>query len=348
MQRRRCKSTGLELPVIGVGVWSFGGGSYWGEQDQGEVNRVVTRAIDLGCNFFDTAEAYNDGRSEESLGKALEGRRREALIASKILPIHCHPEGIVRHCEASLRRLNTDYLDLYLIHWPLNPLSLRQYKPEPGAPASPPRIEEALRALEELRAAGKVRHVGISNFGATQLEEVRATGVAVACDQLPYSLVSRAIEHAVLPACEESGIGIIAYMPLMQGLLTGRFSSADAMPAIRTRTRQFRGDRAGSRHGEPGFEAQTFAAVRSIAGICKGAGIPMEQAALGWCLSRQGITSAIAGARSVAQLEANARAGQAPLPAEIVAALDAATEELRLAMGPSVDLFESAAGSRTL
>lgn len=347
MERRRCGSFELELPVIGVGAWSFGGGTYWGEQNQGEVDRIVARALDLGCGFFDTAEAYNDGRSEESLGKALAGRRSEAVICSKISPDHGEPDAVARHCEASLRRLATDHIDLYLIHWPLNSLALRHYSSDQRLQKAPPRLDQTMDALGRLQAAGKVRYIGVSNYGSRQLEELRATGAPVACDELPYSLLARAIEHSLLPLCERSGIGVIAYMPLMQGLLTGRYASADEMPANRTRTRQFRGDRPGSRHGEPGFEQQTFRAIRTIAGLCDGAGLPMERAALAWCIARAGVTCAIAGARSVEQLDQNALAGETRLGEDLLSGLDRATEELKQAMGPSVDLFESSANPRT-
>ncbi|HET6485453.1 MAG TPA: aldo/keto reductase [Spirochaetia bacterium] len=335
MEKRRCGSSGLELPVVGVGVWAFGGGSYWGEQDQGEVDRIVARALDLGCGFFDTAEMYNEGRSEESLGKALAGRRSQALICSKIPPDHCQPEAVIQHCDASLRRLGTDHVDLYLIHWPLTTVK------------NPPRLDQTIDAMRSLQAAGKVRFIGVSNYGPRQLEELRSAGAHPACNELPYSLLARAIEHALMPVCERTGIGIIAYMPLMQGLLTGRYASADDLPANRARTRQFRGDRPGSRHGEPGFEELTFRAVRAIRGLCDQAGMPMERAALAWCAARFGVTCTIAGARTVAQLEENAKAGETRLSDDLLSALDAATDELKQAMGPSVDLFESAANTRT-
>ena len=332
METRRCGSSGLLLPVLGVGCWSFGGGSYWGPQDQREVDGVVAAALDLGCAFFDTAEAYNEGRSEEALGRALGGRRGRAVIASKISPQHCAGSLVRRHCEATLSRLGTDYVDLYLVHWPI------------GEPAA---LAHVLAEMDGLRREGKIRHAGVSNFGARQLAEAAALGIPLACDELPFGLLSRAIEWEVLPACERFGAGVLGYMPLLQGLLTGRYRSADELPASRARTRHFRGDRPGSRHGEPGRERETFETVAAIRAIAGREGLPMERLAIAWSIARPAIACTIVGARNPAQLEANARAADLRPAAGLVTELDAVTDALKAAMGRNVDLFEGSAGSRT-
>lgn len=347
MVNRPCGRSGLALPPLGVGCWSFGGGSYWGEQEERDVDAVVSAALERGCTFFDTAEVYNDGRSEEALGRALRGRRERAIIASKISPDHCGPGMVRRHCEASLARLDTDYLDLYMLHWPLNPLALRHYSADAALQAAPPSLAGALAAMQELRREGKIRHVGVSNFGARQIEEAAATGVALACDELPYSLLSRAVEWEVLPACARRGIGVLGYMPLMQGLLTGKYRTAEEIPPNRARTRHFRSDRPGVRHGEPGVERETFAAIEALRAIAMREGIPMESLAIAWSVSRPEMTSTITGARNAAQLEKNARAAELRLSGELVASLDAATDALKSALGRSVDLYESSASPRT-
>ena len=121
MEWRQCGDSGLRLPLLGVGAWSFGKSSddYWGEQSQREAEAVVARAIDLGCAYFDTAEGYNDGRSESALGKLLRGRRDQVLIGTKISPANTRPEALRQHCAASLARLQTDYIDVYMVHWPI-------------------------------------------------------------------------------------------------------------------------------------------------------------------------------------------------------------------------------------
>src|SRR5262245_52574244 len=127
-ETRKCGDTDLKLPTLGIGCWSFGGGDYWGPQQQSDVETVVRRAIECGCNFFDTAEADNKGESETSLGRALKGFSRDkVLLATKISPSHTAPEALVRHCEASLCRLQTDYIDLYMVHWPITAHSIRHF-----------------------------------------------------------------------------------------------------------------------------------------------------------------------------------------------------------------------------
>ncbi len=315
---------------MGIGCWSFGGGDYWGPQDQKDVDAVVGRAIERGANFFDTAEAYNEGRSEEALGLALKGRRQQAIIGAKIPPNFAQPDILRQHCEASLRRLQTDVIDLYMVHWPV----------------SDPYVQEAFETLQSLQSEGKIRFVGVSNFGVHQLDQALSTGGRIVANQLCYNLLSRAIEFELIPYCVHHGLGILAYMPLLQGLLTGKYFSADDMPAVRTRTRHFRPDRAGSRHGEPGAEAETFAAVQGIREIAQELHVPMSQLALAWILSRPEITSIIAGIRTIEQLEMNLAGVQYSLLPGVVDRLDRLTQSLRDQLGPSPDYFQSNRDSR--
>ncbi len=332
METRPCGTSGLELSVYGIGAWSFGGGAddYWGAQEQSEVERVVHAALDLGVNYFDTAELYNDGRSEESLGKALGARRAEAVIGSKILPQNCSREGVREHCEASLRRLGTDYLDLYMVHWPI-----REHP-----------VAEAFEALTALQQAGEIRAIGVSNFDATRLREGLATGAGIAANQLHYSLFSRAIEHEALPGCLGAAVGVIAYMPLLQGILTGKYRTLDEVPWYRLRTRHFRGDRRGARHGGPGAETEIAEALEGIRALAGELGEPVSDVALAWVSAQPGVTCVLAGARDIGQLQANARGCSLKLSEEALQRLGALTDPVKAKLGPDLDYWESPENSR--
>ena len=347
MPTRSAGFSGLTLPVLGVGCFAFGGGAYWGEQSQHDVDEVVACALAHGVNFFDTAETYNGGASELALGHALRGRRDSALIGSKISPDHCYRAEVRRHCEASLTRLGTDRLDLYLIHWPLNANSLRHYTADAVRLARPPEIGEALAALDELRREGKIRHLGVSNFGVTQLAEARATGVPLVVNELPYNLLARGIEPALLPACAQHGLGVLGYMSLAQGLLTGKFTNLDELPPMRTRTLHFRGDRPGSRHGGPGCEAETLTALAALHAAAADAGVGLGDLALAWAVGHPAISCTLVGARNRAQLEANVRAAQHPLTPAQRAELDRLTDPVLRQLGPVVDYYQAPADSRS-
>lgn len=342
MKWRTCAKGQIRLPVLGVGAWSFGGTAkdYWGPQNQAETDRLVARALDLGCVYFDTAEVYNQGASEEALGRALKGRRSEAIVGSKIPPIFCRRATLRTHCEASLRRLQTDYLDLYMIHWPLDTA-------EKGPEGDRPSVEEAFDAMATLKKEGKIRHIGVSNFGISQLREAMSTGVEIAVNELPYGLLCRAIEWEVLPFCREHDIGVIAYMTLMQGLLTDRFSNFDELPPNRTRTRHFSSARPGTRHGEAGFESLTRETIHAIQAAAREWGWPTEQVALAWAMAQPGVTCTLAGMRKVEQLEANARAVALELDWPPRQRLDEISRPLLEAWGRSVDLWEPPGRSRT-
>jgi myo-inositol catabolism protein IolS len=333
VEYRECGNSGLKLSVLGIGCWSFGGSEddYWGLQDQRDANDVVARALDLGVNYFDTAEGYNDGRSEESLGRALRSRRAEAVIGTKIAPDNTQPAVLREHCEASLRRLGTHYIDLYMVHWPIT-----EYP-----------VADAFGTLADLKKEGKIRHIGVSNFGVQQLTEALATGAEIAANQLAYSLLTRGIEAEIMPLCRENGIGILPYMPLMQGLLTGKYQTPDDVPPLRARTRLFRGDRPLSRHGGPGAEAETFAALGAIQTMANRKGVPMSALALAWAAARPEISSVILGARNVTQLEAGVSGIGTPLSAGEIAELNAVTDPVLDKMGSSADIFLGAEQSRS-
>lgn len=344
---RACGKHNLRLPVVGVGCWAFGGGDYWGPQSQQDVDAVVRSAVDQGCNFFDTAEAYNQGASEISLGLALQGIPRDrVLIGTKISPSNTAPETLRAHCEASLRRLRTDYLDLYLVHWPITAHSIRHFTSDP---MPVPAVGEAFGTLMQLQREGKIRFIGVSNFGPAKLDEALATGAEVVVNELPYSLLTRAIERNILPHCRARGVGVLGYMSLLQGLLSDTFATLEAVPVWRRRTRHF--NSAGTphcRHGLPGAEPETFAALEAIRSIARRQGLTTSELALKWAIAGPGITSSLCGARNVGQLQMNLRAATEPLAQEIVRELNAATEPLLETLGPSFDYYENPVNDRTL
>jgi diketogulonate reductase-like aldo/keto reductase len=200
MKQRSFGSTHREVAVIGQGTWNM-------ERDRRASVEALRRGLDLGMTHIDTAEMYGDGRVEELVAEAIEGRRDEVFLVSKVLPSNASRRGTLEACERSLRRLRTERLDCYLLHWPSRfPLA------------------DTLAAFEELRAAGKILSWGVSNFDEDQLAE--AVGIAgegkVACNQVLYHLEERAIEHAVIPFCDEHGIAVVAYSPFGS---TGGFPS---------------------------------------------------------------------------------------------------------------------------
>lgn len=347
VQRRRCGNTSLELPALGVGCWSFGGGEYWGSQDHRDVDAVVRGAIDAGCDYFDTAEAYNEGASEASLGAALKGRRDRAIIGTKVSPSNCHPAALRQHCHASLKRLQTDHIDLYMVHWPIHPHSVRHFTSDERVIANPPAVDEAFEALDRLRQEGKIRHVGVSNFGRARLAEAMRLST-IAANELPYGLLTRAIELEALPHCRDAGVGVIGYLALLQGLLADKHPTLQDMPAWRRRTRHFH--HAGCplcRHGEQGAEKETTEALAAIRAIAGRAGMTMSEIALKWALGGEGITCSLVGIRNAVQLDKNVRAASQPLGAELAAELNAATLPLLRKLGNSFDYYESTENDRT-
>ena len=234
MKPRRFGCTNEELPVVGLGTWQVE------HDDPEEFARTIDVALECGLTHIDTAEMYGGGRVEELLAPSLHGRRERFFVTSKVLPHNASYEGTLAACERSLHRLRTDHLDLYLLHWP-------------GAHP----LEETLRAFEELRTRGMIRHAGLSNFDAHELDEaVRLAGPGrLVCNQVLYHLRERAVEHAVLDACKRHDVAPVAYSP---------FGSGD-FPATEDR------DGAG------------------LAEIARESGLTMRQVALTWLLRNEGL-----------------------------------------------------------
>jgi myo-inositol catabolism protein IolS len=346
MEVRECGRSGLKLSTLGLGCWAFGGGEYWGPQDQADVDAVVRRAFEQGVNYFDTAEVYNEGRSESSLGRALRGLPRDrVVIATKVSPAHVQPATLPRRCEASLRRLATDYIDLYMVHWPITLPSIRHFDAEASVC---PAVDDAFATLVRLRDEGKVRHIGVSNHSLARLDEALRHCPTIVANELPYNLLSRAIEWEMLPGCAERGVGVIGYMALLQGVLTDRHPTLDDVRPWQRRTRHFDAAKASdARHGLPGEEEATGSALSELRALCHEHGHTLSELALMWTVANPGLACSLVGSRNVAQLEANLRAVARPLPADVMARLNAITQPLKERLGRSFDYYESAENDRT-
>jgi len=324
MKYQKLGKTDIRVSQVCLGCWAFAGDKAWGPQKNSDSIRTIHTAIDMGINFFDTAELYGNGRSEMILGKALSGRRKDLVIGTKVNPEHLSRAKLMRACEASLSRLRTDYIDLYHIHFANRKVSMI----------------ETFETLKKLQDEGKIRAIGVSNFGPQSLEELLISG-RVEVNQLPYSLLWRAIEYEIIPICRQDDIVITCYSPLAQGLLTGKFHSPEEVPERRARTRYFSGQRPMARHGEEGVESETFSAVENIRRLSKQAGIPMAEMALAWLLTREGVASVISGARNPEQVRQNAHAANIKLSSDVVTRLTNITEELKQKLGSNVDMYQS-------
>jgi aryl-alcohol dehydrogenase-like predicted oxidoreductase len=310
MEYRQLGRSGLKVSAIGLGGNTFGNGA-----DQAQTARIVGRALDLGLNFIDTADVYSHGVSEEYVGKALGGRRQEAVIATKVhgrmgqLP---NDAGLSRRhildgIEASLRRLGTDYVDLYQVH------QVDQATP----------VYETLSALDDLVHQGKVRYLGCSNYAAWQLCEVlwaadRKNLTPLVSVQPRYNLFDRAIERELLPFCRQYGIGVIPYSPLASGILTGKYRAGEAPPPD---TRAGRNPRLQQQLNEA-----TLSRVNALAKWARERGHSVGELALAWLLSRPEVSTVIAGATKPEQVDENARAAEWHLGAADLQAIDEALD----------------------
>lgn len=345
MRYRKLGMHGPDVSVLSFGAWQLGDPAYWGEDSEADAAETVRVALDAGVTLFDTAEGYGNGESERVLGKALGGERDKVLIASKVSSPHCTAAGVRQACEASLQRLGTDRIDLYQIHWPFRtePFLTGYGETCPGVGS----FQEVFGAMRELRDEGKIVHIGVSNFGPSDLDQWLAVGDAVS-DQIGYNMLFRAPEYAVAPACRRRGVGILAYMPLMQGLLTGRYSNLDAIPPARRRTRHFSCEREGTRHTDPGCEPLLIHTVRELKAFSDAIGVPMAVVALSWLLAQPGVSSAILGARKAAQLAQNLPAGDLDLGPAAIAQLNEISFPLKRHMGRNPDMWQSGKDSRVI
>ena len=348
MEMRRLGKSDILINPIGMGCWSFGGGDYWGRQDQDDVDNIVHKAIENGINFFDTAEMYNEGKSEQSLGIALKGIRSKVIVCSKISPSNASSSRMKIHCEESLKRLGTDYIDIYLLHWPITPSSVRSFTNDTEIIKNPPTTEEAFSALRDLQKEGKVRYTGISNFGLNQMKEALNTGADIITNELPYNILSRAIEKEIMPFCISSDISVVCSMGLQQGLLAGIYNDPSEVPPKQARSRHFNNERGAgqSRHMGEGAETEVFEVIKSLKKISYEQNISPAQLALAWILSKPGIGCVLAGSRSIKELEDNLQAGAITLDKKLIEEIDYISEPVLKKLGFNPDYYENSENGR--
>lgn len=291
METKQFGNTDLKITRIGFGAWAIGGGNWefaWGPQDDGEAIAAIRRAIDNGMNWIDTAAVYGLGHSEELVGKAIKGLTTKPYIFTKCglvwdnkrnVSRNLKAESIREECEASLRRLNVDVIDLYQVHWPVDD-----------------DIEEAWGMMETLRKEGKVRNIGVSNYNIEQIGKCMKIA-PVASLQPPYSLLNRDYEKEILPFCEKNGIGVIVYSPMGSGLLTGAMT--------RERIAGMPGDdwRKNSNNFQEPALTRNLALVEKLKSIGKKYGYSAGEVAIAWTLRNPAVTAAIVGGRSAAQVD---------------------------------------------
>ena len=324
--------TGIKVSKFCLGTMTFG--TKWthvGTMSQQEADTLVARALEAGINFFDTADVYHQGESEEYLGKALGARREKCVIATKVRgrwSSDPNDVGISRRhirwsVEQSLKRLGTDYIDLYQVH---------------GWDAKTP-LEETLSTLDDLVREGKVRYIGASNYAGWHL--ARALGTSDLCGwerfatlQPLYNLMSRELENELLPLCRDQGLGVLPWSPLAGGFLTGKYRPGSERPKGARRE-----------DGEKAYlqfdEQRGFKIVEELEKIGKTHNGTVAQAALNWVLARDGVTSVIIGARTPQQLDNNLKALEWDMSAEEVARLDALSEPPRLYPYWMIDQFHT-------
>jgi aryl-alcohol dehydrogenase-like predicted oxidoreductase len=272
-------------PVI-MGLWQAGR-EMWAGIDDAEIRKAIRQAVACGITAFDTAEVYGRGHSERMLAAATAGIRDRVVYLSKVFANHLAYDQVVAACERSLKNLKTDRIDLYQIHWPAGSFGTRQVP-----------IEETMRALADLKAQGKIRAVGVSNFSGAQLAAAARCG-RIDSLQPPYSLFWRPAEADAIAAARERGMTILAYSPLAQGILAGRFGEAPRFAA---------GDhRKSHRLFQPAVYPAVLAAIDALRPIAARRGATLAQLALAWVIA-QPATCAVAGARSAAQVAENAGA----------------------------------------
>lgn len=302
MKMKTVPALDFALSAVGFGCWAAGGDSVWSGSDDEEIIRTIQRAIELGINFFDVAPVYGFGHAESVLGRALRGKRHQVIVASKcglrwdaagVIVNDLRPERITQEIEDSLRRLNTDYIDIYQMHWP---------DPQTS-------IADSMKVLLNLQAEGKIRHIGVSNFSSTQADEARKYGVIVSHQGL-YNILERNpsqyhsiplayhTEAEILPDCQAHGMAFFPYSPLFQGLLTDQFKAQGQFGAKDVRS-------ANPKLNPPLFEIY-YQIRNELQAFAAKIGQPLSQVAINWLIEQPAVTSVICGAQTIKHIEENA------------------------------------------
>ena len=311
MKTRVLGTTGVRVSPLCLGAMMFGA---WGNRDHDDSVRIIDRAIDAGINFIDTADVYSAGESEQIVGKALAGKRENIVLATKAhasMGDDPNMKGnsrrwLVREVENSLRRLNTDYIDLYQIH-----------RPDPSAD-----IDETLGALTDLIRAGKILYAGSSTFPASEIVEAQWTAERrgrerFVCEQPPYSILVRGVEAEILPTCQKYGMGVIPWSPLGGGWLSGKYrKNADIEVSHRASRLPQRYDLS-----VPGNQAKLDAAD-ALANVADKAGLTLVNLAIAFVLNHPAVTAPIIGPRTMEQLETQLEAADVVLSADVLDEID--------------------------
>ena len=315
---------GEKVSRIILGCWAFAGGANWGHQDESDSIETIHAALDLGINTLDTALVYGNGLSQKIVGKAIRDRRSEVVIYDKIPQARLGYDDAIATVEECLSNLGIETIDVIQIHWS-----------NPDIP-----MEETIRAIEKLKSDGKIRYFGVCNFGPKQMESLLRYAKPIS-NQVAYSLIARAIEFDIQPLCHSQSIDILAYSPLMQGLLTGKYRTVEDVPAGRMRTRHFSGERSDARHGGPGYEEQTFKAIGDFVRICEREGLEPADVALAWILHQPSLAATICGARNVEQVQKNVKGAEDRLSDDLLRQLEGISDPLKEQMGSNADLWNS-------
>jgi len=323
MNRLLLPHSDLKISRIGFGGWPVAGGFNWGWQDKRESVKAIHEAFENGINFFDTAPGYGSGDSEKIIGTELKNYRNQVAYATKVSPKDFKYLALKNACEKRLSAMNTDYIDVLQLHWPNNEVP----------------IGETLSALEDLKMEGKIKAYGFSNFGVKGLSEALGLGAKISCIQLPYSLLWRAIEFEIVPFCVANKIPVIGYMPIMQGLLTGKFNTPDDVPEERARTRHFSKNRKMTRHFEKGYEEETFDTIKILLKISNEIDVPLTQVSIAWLLMQKGIGSLLVGVRNSIQILEAINAEKINLNKKTTSKLIHASDPLKQLIGKNPDLW---------
>jgi myo-inositol catabolism protein IolS len=300
MELRILGTSDISISPIIMGTWQTGK-DMWVGIDDTESTQAIKAAYDAGMTTFDTAEVYGNGHSERIVGKALYDVRDRVVIATKVFSNHLQYKQVIDACHGSLKNLNTDYIDLYQIHWPPGSFGSKNVS-----------LEETMRAMTDLKAQGKIRAIGVSNFSRSQIEDAATYG-RIDSLQPPYSLFWRKVEADAVPYCRQNNITLLAYSSMAQGLLTGKFGPDH---------RFAKGDhRFKNKLFQPENYARVQKALERLRPIAAANHITLGQLALAWVISQPG-TCAIAGARNSEQAVQNAAAGNVRLSEEHLAAID--------------------------
>ena len=311
MQKKQFGNTDMQITPVGFGSWAIGGGDWafgWGAQDDGDAIAAIERAVELGINWIDTAAVYGLGHSEELVAKAVAGMKNKPWIFTKCSLVwdarrqmgnSLKADSIRRECEASLKRLRVDAIDLYQIHWP---------NPEAD-------LEEGWQEMARLKEEGLVRHIGVSNFSVDQLRRIIPIA-PVATLQPPYSMLRPAIEQALLPFCLKQNIGVIVYSPMLSGMLSGAMT--------RERAANFSAD--DWRRNNKEFQEPRLSANLKLVELLKRIGSPhghsAGEVAIAWTLRHPAVTGAIVGGRNAAQVDGIVGAAEFRLSAEDIGVIE--------------------------